>query len=135
MTPCTSRPPLFYVCRAVALADEKIEALLRELPDPEGARLFYERVTAGDARAARALGRDEGLLADALALAAWSPLLATTLEQQPEYLAWLARERVSARVRTAEELGESLARFALTHTQDSAQVLLARFRRRELLRV
>lgn len=116
--------------------DEKTESLIRELPDPEGARLFYERATASGARAARAFERDEGLLADALALAAWSPLLATTLEQHADYLAWLARERVaSARVREAEELGESLARFALTHTQVGARALLALFRRRELLRI
>jgi glutamate-ammonia-ligase adenylyltransferase len=115
--------------------DEKTESLIRELPDPEGARLFYERVTAGHARAARAFARDEGLLADALTLAAWSPLLGTTLEQNPDYLPWLARERADARVRTTEELSESLARFALTHTQVTPQVQLARFRRRELLRV
>ena len=115
--------------------DEKTESLIRELPDPEGARLFYERVTASRARAARAFGRDEGLLADALTLAAWSPLLGTTLEQNLDYLNWLARERADARVRTTEGLSESLARFALTHTQVSRQVQLARFRRRELLRV
>lgn len=116
--------------------DEKTESLIRELPDPEGARLFYERVTASGARVARSFERDGGLLADALALAAWSPLLATTLEQNADYLAWLARERVaSARVRETEELGESLARFALTHTQTGARHLLALFRRRELLRI
>jgi glutamate-ammonia-ligase adenylyltransferase len=115
--------------------DEKIESLIRELPDPAGARLFHERVTAANARAARAFERDGGLAADALTLAAWSPLLATTLEQNPEHLGWLARERADARVRATEELRESLARFALTHTQDPAQVQLARFRRRELLRV
>lgn len=115
--------------------DEKTESLIRELPDPEGARLFYERATTANARAARAFERDEGLAADALTLAAWSPLLATTLEQNPEHLGWLARERADARVRATEELRESLARFALTHTQDPAQVQLARFRRRELLRV
>ncbi|MDT5157774.1 MAG: [glutamine synthetase] adenylyltransferase / [glutamine synthetase]-adenylyl-L-tyrosine [Acidobacteriota bacterium] len=114
---------------------ETIEALVRELPDPEGARLFYERVTAGASRASRAFEREEGLLSDALTLAAWSPLLATTLEQTPEYLGWLARERAYARVRTTEELGESLARFALTHSQLAPQDTLARFRRRELLRV
>jgi glutamate-ammonia-ligase adenylyltransferase len=114
---------------------EKIDALLRELPDPEGARLFRERLAAAEPRAARALARDEGLWADALALAAWSPLLANTLEQNPDYVQWLARERGSTRVREAEELGESLARFALTHTSLSPQVVLARFRRRELLRV
>ena len=31
------------------------------------------------------------MLADVLALAAWSPLLATTLEQNPEYLSWALR--------------------------------------------
>ncbi|HEX8282095.1 MAG TPA: hypothetical protein VF588_02020 [Pyrinomonadaceae bacterium] len=117
------------------MPDEKNESLIRELPDPEGARHFYERVAAEGARAARAFGRDEGLLADALALAAWSPLLGTTLEQNPEYTGWLARERADARVRATEELRESLARFALTHTQAPPQVQLARFRRRELLRV
>lgn len=116
--------------------DKKTESLIRELPDPEGARLFYERVTAAHSRAARAFERDAGLLADALALAAWSPLLAATLEQHTDYLAWLSRERVaSARVRETEELGESLARFALTHTQTGARELLALFRRRELLRI
>ena len=75
------------------MPDEKTESLIRERPDPEGARYFYERVTSADARAARAFGRDEGLLSDALALAAWSPLLGTTLEQNPEHLGWLARER------------------------------------------
>ncbi|MET0621501.1 MAG: hypothetical protein ABW250_00840 [Pyrinomonadaceae bacterium] len=119
----------------MAPPDEKIESLIRELPDPEGARHFYERATAAHARAARAFERDEGLLADALTLAAWSPLLATTLEQNPELLSWLARERADARVRATEESRESLARFALTHTQVNAQVQLARFRRRELLRV
>jgi [glutamine synthetase] adenylyltransferase / [glutamine synthetase]-adenylyl-L-tyrosine phosphorylase len=111
------------------------EALYGELPDPEGARLFYERVTAEEPRAARLLGRDAALLSDALALAAWSPFLGATLEQNPDYLQWLARERAATRVRTVEELGESLARFALTHTRLDTQVLLARFRRRELLRV
>nr|MBA3241689.1 hypothetical protein [Acidobacteriota bacterium] len=115
--------------------DKQLESLVRDLPDAEGARLFHERMTAEHPRAARVFGRDAGLLSDALALAAWSPLLGTTLAQNPDYLHWLARERGLTRVRTTEELGESLARFALTHTQVEAQVMLARFRRRELLRV
>lgn len=108
---------------------------MRDLPDAEGARGFYERLAAEHPRAAQKLIRDEGLLSDALALAAWSPLLATTLGQHPDYLNWLARERLDTHVRTTEELNESLARFALTHSQIEAQVLLARFRRRELLRI
>ena len=115
--------------------DEKIESLVRDLPDAEGARMFYERLVAEHARAAQKLVRDEGLLSDALALAAWSPLLGTTLAQNPDYLNWLARERLDTHVRTTEELDESLARFGLTHSQVEPQVLLARFRRRELLRI
>ncbi|HZB47328.1 MAG TPA: hypothetical protein VE360_18855, partial [Pyrinomonadaceae bacterium] len=124
-----------YYIRRVPPPDRKIEALLRELPDPEGARLFYERAAAEDARVAKLFARDEGLLADALALAAWSPLLGATLAQNPDYLAWLARERAQTRVRATEELEESLARFALTHSRVAPPVLLARFRRRELLRI
>src|ERR687894_336642 len=124
-----------YNLVALLKLDEKIEALLRDLPDAEGARAFYERLAADHARVAGKLARDEGLLSDALALAAWSPLLGTTLAQNPDYLGWLARERVDARVRTTEELRESLARFALTHSQVEPQVVLARFRRRELLRI
>ncbi|HEX8071970.1 MAG TPA: hypothetical protein VF546_18625 [Pyrinomonadaceae bacterium] len=115
--------------------DEKIEARARDLPDPAAALRFYEQLAADDARAAQRLARDEGLCADALALAAWSPLLATTLAQNHEYLAWLARERADTHVRTTEELAESLARFALTHTRLDPQTRLARFRRRELLRI
>src|SRR5205814_9180854 len=59
----------------------------------------------------------------------------TTLEQNPGYFSWLNRERLNVRVRTADELKESLARFALTNSTIHPQVLLARFRRRELLRV
>jgi glutamate-ammonia-ligase adenylyltransferase len=108
---------------------------VRELPDAHSARLLYERVMGEHGQAARVLTREAGLLSDVLALAAWSPLLATTLEQNPEYFQWLARERQQPRVKTREELGESLARFNLTHSQLDPQVLLARFRRRELLRI
>jgi glutamate-ammonia-ligase adenylyltransferase len=115
--------------------NEKIESLVRDLPDPEGARLFMERLQAEQPRAVKTLMRDAGLLADALALAAWSPLLATTLVQNPDYLAWLARERTLSRVKSLEELSESLARFALTNSQLEPHILLSRFRRHELLRI
>jgi glutamate-ammonia-ligase adenylyltransferase len=120
----------------VPKVDIDIEFLLRDLPDQNGARLFLERLSNEQPRAYRSLtsASQKALLADALALAAWSPLLATTLEQNPEYFPWLARERANARVRSLDELKESLARFALTNSSLNPQVLLARFRRRELLR-
>jgi len=110
--------------------ETNLEFLLRDLPDPNSARLFLERLEKEKPRALK----QPALLADILALAAWSPLLATTLEQNPEYLSWLSRERADPRVRTSDELKEALARFALTNSSLSPQVMLARFRRRELLR-
>ena len=114
--------------------DAKVESLIRDLPDEKGARLFLEQLANEQPRTLQRLIRDPALLSDALALAAWSPLLATTLEQNPDYVSWLRRERADIRVRTREQLKESLARFALTNSTLSPQILFARFRRRELLR-
>ena len=113
---------------------ETVEFLLRDLPDPQGARLGLERLEKDSPRYYQQLIKQPALLADVVALAAWSPLLSTTIEQNPEYLSWLSRERSNPRLRTRDELKESLARFALTNSSLNPQVLLARFRRRELLR-
>jgi len=107
---------------------------IHDLPDQNGPRLFLERFGKEQPRAYQSLLKQPPLLADVLALAAWSPLLATTIEQNPEYLSWLSRERADPRVRTTDELKEALARFALTNSSLNPQLLLARFRRRELLR-
>ena len=115
--------------------DAKTQALIRALPDEKGARLFLERFAAEQPPTFQKLIRDPALLSDALALAAWSPLLATTLEQNPDYLSWLRRERADVRVRTRDQLKESLGRFALTNSALAPQALFARFRRRELLRI
>ena len=115
-------------------SEANLEFLVRDLPDQNGARLFLDRLSNEQPRAYRSLNSQPALLADVLALAAWSPLLATTLEQNPEYFSWLARERTDPRLRSRDELKESLARFALTNSSLNPQNLLARFRRRELLR-
>lgn len=123
--------------KAVAKTETNIEFLLRDLPDQNGARLFLDRIASEQPLVYRKLTGQPGqpaLLADVLALAAWSPLLATTLEQNPEYFPWLARERTEPRVRSLEEFKESLARFSLTNSSLNPQNLLARYRRRELLR-
>lgn len=115
--------------------DAKVESLIRDLPDEKGARLFLERISNERPLTFENLTRAPAVLSDLLALAGWSPLLATTLEQNPDYISWLKRERADTRVRTREQLKESLARFALTNSSLSPQVLFARFRRRELLRI
>jgi [glutamine synthetase] adenylyltransferase / [glutamine synthetase]-adenylyl-L-tyrosine phosphorylase len=112
-----------------------LELLLRDLPDPEGARRFYEHFSERNAAAAGRLARNAGLYSDVLTLASFSPLLAGTLIQHPEYVAWLERSRRDPRFGTKDELMESLARFSLTEGEVTPNVVYARFRRRELLRI
>jgi glutamate-ammonia-ligase adenylyltransferase len=113
--------------------NEKVEHLLAQLPEPQAAQLLYDQLSTQPS-IRNLFQKDPALLSDVLALAAWSPLLATTLENHPEYVSWFQRERSVTRVRTREDLGESLGRFALINSQLDPHVMLARFRRRELLR-
>lgn len=114
---------------------EKIEYFIRNLPDPDGAQRFYSTLVENFPAEEKKLAKNEGLLSDVLTLAAFSPLLAATILQNKSYLAWLNRQRISTKVRDKEELLESLERFALINSTLDANVLLARFRRRELLRI
>ena len=114
---------------------EKIESLVRNLPDAEGARRFYAQFAKKFPAEDKKLDKNEGLLSDVLTLAAFSPLLATTILQNPQYISWLNRQRISSKVRGTDELIESLARFASVNSGVETNILLARFRRRELLRI
>jgi [glutamine synthetase] adenylyltransferase / [glutamine synthetase]-adenylyl-L-tyrosine phosphorylase len=113
----------------------KIESFIKNLPDADGARRFYLSLAEKFPAEEKKLTKNEGLLSDVLTLAAFSPLLAATILQNKGYIAWLKGQRLSTKVRDKEELLESLARFALTNSMLETNVLLARFRRRELLRI
>lgn len=114
---------------------EKIQAFVEKLPAPDDAGRFFLRLSETFPAKARKAAKNEALLMDILTVAAFSPLLATTVLQNPDYIFWLDRQRVSAKVRGKEEILESLARFALVNSQLEPNILLARFRRRELLRI
>ncbi len=111
------------------------DSLIRDLPDAETARRFLDQFAEKNPSQNNKLLKNEGLLSDVLTLVSFSPLLAATVLQNPNYLAWLGRHRSESKIRDKEELLESLARFSLTNSMVEPQVLLARFRRRELLRV
>ncbi len=113
----------------------KVEQLIRDLPDADAARRFLGQFAEQHPSQSEKLLKQEGLLSDVLTLVSFSPLLSTTLLQHPDYIWWLGRKRLESGVRGREELLESLARFALTNSQLEPQVLFARFRRRELLRI
>ncbi|MFN0141019.1 MAG: hypothetical protein ACKVQW_13155 [Pyrinomonadaceae bacterium] len=106
-----------------------------ELPDRDAARRFIDAFSENHPSHAAKLVSQPAVLSDALTLASFSPLLAVTMLQHPEYLSWLARKRKDSGVRSTEEILESLAQFALTNSTIEPQVLFARFRRRELLRI
>ena len=114
---------------------ENIERFLQDLPDAESAARFFRQLAEQKPSETNKLLKNKGLLSDVLTLVSFSPLLATTLLQNPSYISWLARQRGEAKTRDKEELLESLARFSLTNSQIETPVLLARFRRRELLRI
>ncbi|MDQ3491224.1 MAG: hypothetical protein M3449_09225 [Acidobacteriota bacterium] len=113
----------------------KIESLVENLPDPDSATRFFDEFSEKHPAQTVKLFKNDGLLLDVLTLASFSPLLAATLIQNPEYLWWLNRKRSDSSVRNKNELLESLARLSLTNSRIGPQILLASFRRRELLRI
>lgn len=115
--------------------DTNLESLFRDLPDAGAARRFIDDFAVRNPAQTARLKKNDGLLSDVLTISAYSPLLATTLIQNPTYIAWLGRHRSQSKVRDKEELLESLGRFSLTNSTVEPQVLLSRFRRRELLRI
>jgi glutamate-ammonia-ligase adenylyltransferase len=112
-----------------------LEHILAGLPDPTAAQRFLETFSSARPADSAKLFRNNGLLSDVLTLTAYSPLLAATLLQNPEHISWLDRKRRGPAIRTKEELLEALGRFVLTHSQLDLHAQLARFRRRELLRI
>jgi glutamate-ammonia-ligase adenylyltransferase len=109
--------------------------LIRDLPDVDAVVQFARRFEEIQPTHYRKLLKNDALLSDVLTLVSFSPLLATTLLQNPEYIWWLNRRRNDKGVRGKEELLESLARFSLTNSTVDDQIVFARFRRRELLRI
>lgn len=112
-----------------------LDNFLKGLPDAPGAERFFSQFKERNSFQANKLLKNAGLLSDVLTLTSFSPLFATTLLQNPDYILWLGRKRKDSQVRDKEELLESLARFSMTNSQLETQELLARFRRRELLRI
>ncbi len=115
--------------------DASIENLPSDLPDADSASRFMHQFSELHPSKAAKLMRSPGLLADVLTLVSYSPLIAATLLQNPDYITWLGAKRGETSLRTKDELLESLAQFSLMHSQLETQVLLARFRRRELIRI
>ncbi len=112
-----------------------VEELIKDLPDPDSVGRFFASFAEKHPSQIRKLEKNFGLVSDVATLVAYSPLLANTMLQHPDYVFWLQRKRGDSVVRNKDELLESLARFSLTNSQIDPHTLLSRFRRRELLRI
>ena len=111
------------------------EKLIDALPDADAARRFLENFREKHPDDREKLDENAALLSDVATLAAFSPLLATTMLQNTEYLWWLSERRAESGVRSSEDLLGSLEHFLAENPDIEPQVIFARFRRRELLRI
>lgn len=116
---------------------QEIEAFIDTLPDPAGARVFMSRLDSLDAALSNDCRKNPLLLSRMLTLAGHSPFLAETLLRHPEHIAWLKMEtgRGFDRVKSTEQLSEELARFVTRMIDADDSTRLARFKRREMLRI
>src|ERR1051325_98219 len=114
-----------------------IEAFLPSLPDPQGARVFLERLETLQPQQAAKCGRNPLLLSRLLIIAAYSPFLAEILLRHPDDIDWFAREteRGIERGKTTEQMSEEPSRLAPRLYDADVRTRLARFKNRELLRI
>jgi len=138
-----------------------LPGLLAQLPDPDGALNYLERYfqtrsgSAGEVSAAdvmRFLGQRPAALHHLLVIFSYSRFLSETLIQQPEMILWLDRVSLDRgfvrvdrpniagtgsldRIKSPEDLHAEFARFAATSFELSPAVILARFKRREYIRI
>lgn len=116
-----------------------LPALLAQVPDPDGALNFLERYARGTPESVSDyIARNPSALHYLLVMFSYSRFLSETLVHQPELILWLhrtaPRENLE-RVKTPEDLHEEFARFEAVTLAQPPAVILARFKRREYLRI
>ena len=119
-------------------AQQALPRFLSSVPDPDTALSNLERFAASATPEVREyLGLHPPALHHLLSLFAYSQFLANTLIRQPDLALWLEQEPILYRVKTAEEMSHSLGAFADELQQSGVDLatLLARFKRREYLRI
>ena len=124
--------------------------LLAQMPAPDDALNFLERFLRPDggapARVVASLEENPTGLHYLLTVFSYSRFLSETILQQPSLLTTLLRPRRKGesaahaargieRTRTAEDLDDEFARFQATSLDAEPGVILARFKRREYLRI
>lgn len=113
-----------------------IPGLLAESPDPDHSLLLFERlVSDSTGEVVRLLNRHPFLAHYAIVVFGHSRFLGETLIQNTDLLQIFLRERNLDRSFSREEFHESLARFRSRSFETDVSLLLARFKRREYVRI
>ena len=113
-----------------------LPTVLRQVPDPDGALNNLERFARElPRRVTDGIGRQPALLHYLLALFSHSRFLSETLLQEPELILWLGREKLLDRISSKDELLEEYARFETAAFDLEPSLALARFKRRQYLRI
>lgn len=112
-----------------------LPGLLAESPDPDTALLFFDRLLSESSEVVRVLNRHNFLAHYALVVFGHSRFLGETLIQNTDLLQSFLRESNLDRSFSREEFHESLARFRSRSFETDSSLLLARFKRREYVRI
>lgn len=113
-----------------------LPALLAESPDPDSALLLFERLVNETSPEVLHLMDSHPFLAHyAIAVFGTSWYLGETLIRNPELLHAFQRERRLDRSYAHDEFSEALARFRSRSFERDASLILARFKRREYVRI
>jgi [glutamine synthetase] adenylyltransferase / [glutamine synthetase]-adenylyl-L-tyrosine phosphorylase len=111
-----------------------LPGLLAEAPDPDGALLLFERLCES-AEMVRLLDQHNFLAHYALVVFGHSRFLGETLIRNADLLPSFLREKNLDRSFSQEEFHESLARFRARTFESDVALTLARFKRREYVRI
>ncbi len=111
-------------------------ALLPTTPNPDGTANQFQRLAeVGSAELMRLLDQHLSLVHYTAVVFSHSPWLGETLIQNPDLLYGFAREHSLDRTHSREELEESFARMRYRSFETDTAALLARFKRREYVRI
>lgn len=115
---------------------EAIPALLADVPDPDTALNYFERLTKhGEPDLYRCFEKNRALVHYALIVFGYSQYLGETLLQNNDLFHSLIRETSLDRAPSQEEMHEAFARFRSRSFEADIAQLLVRFKRREYIRI
>jgi [glutamine synthetase] adenylyltransferase / [glutamine synthetase]-adenylyl-L-tyrosine phosphorylase len=113
-----------------------LASLLSGSPDPDGALNLLERYADGASSQILAeLARHPTALSYLIAIFGYSGYLAETLLSEPQLVVQFARDRNFVKLKSKEDLMQDFARFSTTNPDPWLAALLARFKRRNYLRI